>query len=42
MRLRVGRLAPDTALGSGDGGTVSLSNLWRDKPLVVAFLRHFG
>ena len=42
MRLREGEAAPDVTFGRGDGGQVTLSELWRQGPLVVAFLRHFG
>jgi hypothetical protein len=40
-RLDVGDTAPDLALGSPEG-EVRLSALWREAPLVLAFLRHFG
>jgi len=43
MRLEPGSQAPDAAFGRGDGrGDVALSQLWGEKPLVLAFLRHFG
>ncbi len=42
MKLQVGQAAPDVSFGRGEGGQVSLSELWREGPLVVAFLRHFG
>jgi hypothetical protein len=38
---RVGEPAPDVTFGSRDGD-VALSALWREGPVVVAFLRHFG
>ncbi len=40
--IAVGEKAPDLTFGRGEGGDVSLSELWRDGPLVLAFLRHFG
>ena len=43
MRLEPGSPAPDATFGRGDGtGDVTLSRLWGEKPLVLAFLRHFG
>ena len=42
MKLEVGQVAPDVRFGRGDGGEASLSELWREGALVVAFLRHFG
>ena len=35
--LRVGDLAPDLELGSLDGGTQKLSDLFKQKPLVLIF-----
>lgn len=35
------RLAAATALDL-EGETVTLGTLWRDKPVVLAFVRHFG
>ncbi len=43
MILNPGDSAPDfTFARGGDGAPVALSELWREKPLVIAFLRHFG
>ncbi len=42
MALSVGQAAPEARFGRGQGDEVSLSELWREGPLVVAFLRHFG
>ena len=40
--LEVGEPAPDMAvLGEGDR-EVRLSELWREGPTVLVFLRHFG
>lgn len=39
--LTVGQAAPEITWGSVDGD-VSLTELRRDGPVVVAFLRHFG
>jgi peroxiredoxin len=41
-RIEVGMQAPDVVLGRGDGSSVALSSFWRERPAVVAFLRHFG
>jgi hypothetical protein len=35
--LRVGDLAPDLELASADGGTQKLSDLFKQKPLVLIF-----
>lgn len=35
-------IAPDLSLASADGGVVQLSSLWQDRPLLLAFTRHFG
>ncbi|HET8943513.1 MAG TPA: hypothetical protein VFO59_01905 [Dehalococcoidia bacterium] len=43
MKLNPGEAAPDlTFARGGDGALVALSDLWQEKPLVLAFLRHFG
>ncbi len=41
MTLTVGSPAPEVTFGYRDGD-VSLSSLWAETPVVVAFLRHFG
>lgn len=41
MTVNVGDAAPDVVFGGPDGD-VSLHELYRDGPVVVAFLRHFG
>jgi hypothetical protein len=35
--LKVGDLAPDLALASYGGGSVRLSELWRERPVVLVF-----
>ncbi|HVR71472.1 MAG TPA: hypothetical protein VMT87_11575 [Vicinamibacteria bacterium] len=35
--LKVGEAAPDLALAAYDGSTVRLSELWREKPVVLVF-----
>jgi hypothetical protein len=35
--LKAGDPAPDLALATYDGGTVRLSELWREKPVVLVF-----
>ena len=42
MTLSVGDSAPDVMFGLRDDEQVLLSHYWRDKAVVVAFLRHFG
>lgn len=42
MRLVPGDHAPDAALYSPDGGQVPAADLWREQPVIVAFMRHFG
>ena len=42
MTLSVGDAAPNVVFGRGDGEHVELSHYWSEKPVVVAFLRHFG
>jgi hypothetical protein len=41
MPLSVGDTFPDLRVESRDGD-VALSERWRNGPLVVAFMRHFG
>ena len=40
--IEVGDKAPDSTLLDSRGEQVTLSSLWRERPLVVVFLRHFG
>lgn len=39
---RTGSPAPDVTLSDHDGQSVPLSSLWRDRPLVLIFIRHTG
>jgi peroxiredoxin len=41
-RLKTGDVAPNLKVVNADGETIELSSLWADKPVVLAFLRHFG
>jgi len=41
-RLKTGDVAPNLNVVNADGETIELSALWADKPVVLAFLRHFG
>jgi peroxiredoxin len=41
-RLKTGDVAPKLYVVNADGETIELSALWADKPVVLAFLRHFG
>jgi len=34
--------APDAEVVLSDGTTHTLSDFWREKPLLLIFLRHFG
>lgn len=34
--------APDLALRAANGSEIQLSSLWRERPLLLAFTRHFG
>jgi peroxiredoxin len=38
----VGSVAPDVELPDAAGQLVRLSSLWREHPLVLLFVRHFG
>lgn len=38
----VGAAASDSTLTDNEGRPVRLSDLWREKPLILVFLRHFG
>jgi len=38
----VGDLAPDHAVLDSSGREVLLSSFWRERPVVAAFLRHYG
>ena len=40
--LAVGMAAPDLELLDAEERTVTLSSLWRQAPLALIFLRHFG
>jgi len=37
-----GDKAPDVRLHDSNGAAIALSDLWRERPLVLVFLRHFG
>jgi len=40
--IEIGHAAPNITFGRSDGDDIPLAGLWRDGPVVVAFLRHFG
>ena len=42
MTIQIGEPAPDVTLATSEGNEVSLAELGRSRPVVVAFLRHFG
>ena len=41
-RLHPGDAAPDVVLYHPDGSLVRTRDLWRDRPVVLNFFRHFG
>lgn len=41
-QLVAGAAAPDLTVAGPDGAPLRLSSLWDERPLVLAFLRHFG
>jgi peroxiredoxin len=41
-RLQFNELAPDVEVKTTAGETIRLSSLWSEKPLLLAFTRHFG
>ena len=41
-RVEKGDAAPDVTLQDTTGTELRLSGLWRERPLVLGFLRHFG
>jgi peroxiredoxin len=42
QQLHYNQLAPDLKLVDLNGKEIQLSSLWHDRPLVLAFSRHFG
>jgi peroxiredoxin len=41
-KLSAGDIAPDISFQTGTGETLQLSSLWREQPVLIYFLRHFG
>lgn len=41
-RLKYNDLAPDLQVTTGTGERIRLSSLWAERPLLLAFTRHFG
>jgi peroxiredoxin len=41
-KIEAGQSAPNPTFGRSDGSDVTLAELRRDGPVVLAFLRHFG
>jgi len=41
-RLRPGGQAPNVPVLDADGQTVNLADTWREGPVLLTFLRHFG
>ena len=42
ITIQIREPAPNATLANSEGNEVSLAELWRAGPVVVAFLRHFG
>lgn len=42
VTLKFNELAPDMEVQTTKGDTILLSSLWKEKPLLLAFTRHFG
>jgi hypothetical protein len=40
--VQTGGAAPDAMVLDGSGREIRLSRYWRERPAVLAFLRHFG
>jgi peroxiredoxin len=40
--LKVGDKAPNATLYNGEGNAVNLADTWRNQPVLLTFLRHFG
>jgi hypothetical protein len=40
--IEIGSAMPDLALLGPDERAISLRDLWRERPTLVVFLRHFG
>ena len=40
--VKVGDRAPDPTVINPQDREVQLSSFWRDRPAVLAFIRHFG
>ncbi|HLZ69319.1 MAG TPA: hypothetical protein VKV26_05340 [Dehalococcoidia bacterium] len=40
--LRPGDAAPDLEVDRADGTPLALSALWRERPALLVFLRHYG
>ena len=40
--LNNGDKAPDVRVHDSNGVATALSDLWRERPLILVFLRHFG
>jgi hypothetical protein len=41
-QFAVGDAAPDPMVLDHSGSKIPLSGFWRDRPAILAFLRHFG
>jgi peroxiredoxin len=42
LTLRPGDPAPDLSVTDQSGEQLALSSLWQGRPLLLAFLRHYG
>lgn len=41
-KFKVGEAAPDATLLDESGQPVTLSSLWAQQPILLAFVRHYG
>lgn len=42
QRLEIHEIAPDVTVANASGESIRLASLWKEKPAVLLFLRHFG
>lgn len=41
-KLKIGDTAPNVAVYDSGGRQVTLAELWKEAPVLLTFLRHFG
>ena len=42
VKIEIGDNAPDPLVLDASGSEIALSSFWRERPAILAFLRHFG